>query len=808
MKQPFTEPFKWICGQVIGWILLLWLGPLASQAQAPTQLVRGRVYSSDQLRPLAGASVTLVGTALGTTTDEQGRFRLPAVPVGRYQLTVSYVGYEPTVMNELLVESGKEQVVEVRLQPGATQLGEATVKGNRPDRGISAENITAEQVLRLPATYLDPARLATAYAGVVNTNDQANNISVRGNSPNSLIWRLEGVEIVNPNHLSNAGTIGDRPTASGGGVNILSAQLLGTTRVLTGAFPAEYGNTTAGVMDMSLRAGNNERHEFTAQAGLIGLDVAAEGPLSKRTGSSYLVNYRYSFTGLLGLMGISFGGEDIRFQDLSFNLVFPTRQGGRFTVFGVGGNSSNDFNARPQAEQEVDKDRYDIIYKSRMGSAGLTFTQPLGQRWLWRSTLVTSANRNTRDQMRALSDSVRIAATSFGSDGRHTWFNSLSYRLSEQHRFTAGLYVVRWYGASFGFNGPMNVVQSDYNYYKTNYRKAAWQIEPYLNYQWQPIKQVTVDAGLHVNRFTLNTASHSLEPRASVRWAVRPGHTLSFAYGRHSQIQQASTYLVNSYSPDHPLLNNPNNSLGLTKADHWVLNYTRQLNSASYLKAEVYWQGLFNVPVANRGFSMNGEIFTGFSVLNQIDLLPPGQNWVALANAGRGRNRGVELTYQKYLSKNYYVLASGSLYEAQYQLADGIWRKSRFDGRFATNLTGGKEWSLSRKSNNQTWGLNGRVSYLGGFRDRPVDAVSSQTSGATVYSSADYTVQLPNFFRTDVRVYWRKSKTRYNRMLALDLQNLTNARNVAYSYFDALQGKVVRQYQLGTLPILSYRWEF
>ncbi|GAB3921010.1 TonB-dependent receptor [Larkinella terrae] len=781
-------------------LFLLAFLALTGFSQTPTQTIRGIVYDASQSRPLVGASVTLKNlqtgnTSSGTITDDQGRFRFANVPIGRHQLTVSFVGYETSIINEVLVESGKEQVLEVNLQPGVTQLGEATAVGTRTDRTISAEHITIEQVLRFPASYLDPARLATAYAGVVTTNDGTNINSVRGNSPNSLIWRLEGVEIVNPNHQSNAGTIGDRPTASGGGVNILSAQLLGTTRFLTGAFSPEYGNTVGSVMDMSLRPGNNERHEFIAQAGLIGVDLAAEGPISKQKGSSYLVNYRYSFTGLLGALGVTFGGEDIRFHDLSFNLNFPTKKGGRFTVFGLGGTSSNVFNPLAEAVQEQDKDRNYITYKTRMAAGGLTYSQPIGSRLLWKTALVVSANSSSRNQ--EFPGSPRFQADYQMDDqtgSRSTLTSSLNYRINERNSVKAGLFLTYADNSVDILRGSAPLVTSSANNTLFAGSLHGWMVQPYINYQWLPVDKVTVNAGLFYNTFTFNK-SQSLEPRASIRWEVLPGKALSVAYGLHSQQQLPQVYLSKSRLPTPPIYNNE--SLGFTKAHHLVAGYTHQLSPDSYWKMEGYSQMLFDVPVS----SLPGS---NFSALNLIEAYVD----QPLINAGKGRNRGVELTYQKYLSKNYYVLVSGSVYESKYKAADNIWRSTRFDGGFTSGVTAGKEWTKSRETRSRIWGVNGRLSYLGGLRDRPIDPVLSKQASTTVYGSDVFSVRFPNYFRADLRVYWKKSKARYSRTLSVDLQNLTSAQNAFYSYFDAFQGKVVQKYQLGLIPVINYRWEF
>ncbi|MDB4443674.1 carboxypeptidase-like regulatory domain-containing protein, partial [Saprospiraceae bacterium] len=280
-----------------------------------TQTIRGYVYDGYTHNPLQGASVSLVKTQIGTTTDLEGTYRLDEVPVGRYSLQISFVGYETLTIAEILLESGKELVLEIALKESSSSLTEVVVKSTTPnlrDKILpSAEVLSIEETLRLPATFYDPARLVLSYAGVATNNDQANHMIIRGNSPNNMSWRLEGVEIVNPNHTSNAGTSSDRPSRNGGGVNMLSAQLLGNSTFMRGAFSAQYGNALSGIMDMNFRKGNNEKHEFTGQIGVIGIDLAAEGPLFKKNGATYLINYRYSTLGLLGSAGVDLGDEAI-----------------------------------------------------------------------------------------------------------------------------------------------------------------------------------------------------------------------------------------------------------------------------------------------------------------------------------------------------------------------------------------------------------------------------------------------------------------------------------------------------------------
>ncbi|HHS95012.1 MAG TPA: TonB-dependent receptor, partial [Phaeodactylibacter sp.] len=251
-------------------LLTTFFFPIRLHAQeVPTQVIRGTVVDAFTKTPIEGASLVLRGgqSMKSCRSDSLGRFRLEEVVVGRYTLDLSHLAYVSLEVPELLVESGKELILELLLEEKAANLQEVVVAGQRwrgsPLSTVSTQRITVEEVQRLPATFDDPARLIGSYAGVVNVHDGANHISVRGNSPNSTAWRLEGGEIVNPNHLADAGTSGNRPAATGGGVNLLSAQMLDYATLYSGAFPADYGNALGGIMDMYFRQGNDEKHFFT-----------------------------------------------------------------------------------------------------------------------------------------------------------------------------------------------------------------------------------------------------------------------------------------------------------------------------------------------------------------------------------------------------------------------------------------------------------------------------------------------------------------------------------------------------------------
>ncbi len=770
------------------WLLML---PFLTQAQELTQRIRGRITDADSGQPLAGATVFITQLERGTGTDSAGFFLLERVPVGRYDLSIRYVGFESIYVPELLIESGKETYLSLSMSPRSTEMGSIIVRATRSDLSSQAPTsvavLTNEETRRFPAAFYDPARVALAQAGAAGINDQANGISVRGNSPNGMVWRLEGIDIVNPNHTPNAGTFSDRVSAFGGGVNILSAQLLGNTHFLSGAFPADYGNALSGVMDMRLRPGNNQQHEFTVQAGLIGLDMAAEGPLSRNTNASYLINYRYSTIGLLSAMGLQLGDEDIRFQDIAFHLSLPGKGKTAWTAFGMGGNSVNLFAASRDPQDWIfQKDRYDIRFRSSMGAAGITRTQSLGQRGQWHTVLAVSALSSIReaDELNDQLEATRAEEDLYGQS-RLSLHSVLKYKIGSAHRFRAGLMLS-------ALDYDIHSLQRENQDTIAFGQGGGWLWQPYVTWSATLGPEWQLHAGMHTMYFAYNRRGNA-EPRVSLQWMADSRNRFSVAYGHHSQLQQPQLYFARLGGAD-------NSGLGLTKARHWVAGWYRRLSEVLQLHLETYYQQLYEVPVEAGGSGT-------FSALN----LAEGFTELPLINAGTGRNYGIELGLRQFVRNNWWWMGNASWYRSQYTGADGVLRSTRFDGRFAANGALGKEWRKEKQGGklNRVWGLSSRVVWQGGFRETPISEILSIETGSTQYRSDQaFSQRLPNYFRVDARAYLQRNRSGRNTMLALDIQNLSRHPNVAYRYFDTQQTRTITRYQLGIIPVLSYRLQF
>jgi hypothetical protein len=766
--------------------------PFHATAQSiPTQQLRGLVMDQVLQVPVEGATVTLAKLNRSTTTDEKGAFRFSGVPIGVQQLTVTYVGYKEATLDNINVNSGKETVLAIALENTIRKADVIIVKTNSKRNkplndmsSVSARAFTVEETQKYAAAVNDPSRMATGFPGVFATDDGNNNITIRGNSPTGLLWRMEGVDIPNPNHFSSTG-------GSGGGISILSAQLLSNSDFITGAFASEYGNALSGVFDLRLRKGNNEKREYTLQAGLLGLNGAMEGPLFKN-GGSYLVNYRYSTLSLLDKIGVPLEGGT-NFQDLSYNIYLPTRKAGNFSLFGFGGLSSQHTKALLDSVKWNGKaDRFNEKFISNTGAAGLTHSILLDDKTNLRSVVALSYNK-INDNVLYIEDDYSLSNEYLDNFKTKKWTvtSTLNHKFSTRSTLRAGAIAnfidFNYFQKSKAHeNAPLNEV--------INSKDATQTVQGFAQWQYKPFNLLTLNVGAHYLELLYNHTK-AIEPRASVKWQVDKNNSIAIGYGGHSQVQALGVYFAQTKSADGKI-SYPNKDLGLTRAHHYILSYQHSFSRNLAVKAEAYYQQLYKVPVSISDTNT-------FSVLNiQSEYITD-----PLANDGKGRNYGLELSVEKYLSNNFYYTVSTSLYQSKYTAKDGVERDTRFNGNYIANLVAGKEIISSNKL--KTFGINIKTIYAGGLRNTPVDVDRSVQEGYAIFRQKEaFTEQNPNYFRTDLRVSMKWNRSRLTSTLSLDIQNLSNRQNVQGMYFDSEKGKMVTAYQAGIIPVLNYKIEF
>lgn len=783
-------------------VWLLFISCLQSFAQNNTQSLTGTVIDKASERPLANVSVSIVGTRIGATTDSLGRFVLPAVPLGRHHVSFTYIGYKTVTIPEVLVTSGKQVILDVPLDQQIAALNTVTVTAGRTRKGMasnefagsSSRSFSMDDVTRYAGGRNDPAKLASNFAGVANTNDSRNDIVVRGNSPTAVLWRMEGIPIPNPNHFSTLGT-------TGGPVSALNTNALKNSDFYTGAFPAEFGNATGAVFDIGLRTGNKDKFEKTIQLNMFsGLEAMLEGPLSKsKNGSSFLVGYRYSFAQIGQSLGFDIGTEAVpKYQDLIFHLNFAKSKWGKFSIFGMGGTSSIDMIGADLDSTDLfanrDEDNY---FKSRIGVIGLKHTLDLGRNSYLRTMVSYSyvSNEGTGYQhFDSLPERVFLNDQSTVNTG---WrFSSfINSKISSRFTMRGGMLAE--------LNGLDTWVRTreDRPDWATirDYDGNAWLLQPYVQGKYRFTDKLSLNAGLHGIYYGMNDDA-AVEPRASLSYAIAGNQTLTFSYGLHHQQQPLPVYLYQERLPNGTY-DQSNRDLDFTRAHHYVIGYDWFFTRDWRLKAEAYHQSISHAPVERTP--------SGFSVLNSgADFTFPEK--AGLVSTGTGSNTGIEITLEKFFSKGYYLLATGSIFDAKYKGSDGIERNSTFNNKSVFNLLAGREWKMGRDGRN-AFTIDIKFTQSGGRYYTPVDIAASNATGYEQLDESRYNdLQFSNYLRFDTRfgIRLNSAKRKLSHTFYLDIQNVTNRDNVFIQRYNRTRKEVGVVNQVGFFPDILYRLQF
>ncbi|MCP4310870.1 MAG: TonB-dependent receptor [Bacteroidetes bacterium] len=762
-----------------------------ASSDIPTQTIRGQVTDRDSRSPLPFASVVLLNSnpMLGTTTDDNGLFQLDNIPVGRHSIQVSYVGYRDAVLSEILLGSAKEEVLSIEIAESTESIGEVSVSFKKGEplnsmATVSSRSFSVEETKRYPVSISDPARMAQVFAGVSITDDAKNEIVIRGNSPNWMLWRLEGIEIPSPNHFAEEGY-------TSGAVSILSTNMIGVSDFYTGAFPAEYGNALSGVFDIKFRNGNSHKNEFTVQAGLLGIDLSAEGPFKKGYGGSYLFNYRYSTFSILDNLNIEVSQNALPvYQDLSFKINLPTKKAGTFSFWGIGGFSHDDEKYLPDTTTETRLESgYRDFTKTAMYATGVSHTIFPDERSYLKTILSHSMSYSSETLERMdsrgglnmyLFDSLQTSALRISS----LYNRKISSRLTVR----TGLIV--------------NLL--DYNYYSQQ-RDEAGNLQEFLNSdghtnlfqgyvqtKYKLSDQLIFSGGLHYAYFALSN-DHSLEPRLGLTLELPGSQKLSFGYSHHSKNENLPVYFVEIEQPDGSI-SMPNLALKMTRSTHYIVAYDRMLGPDLNMKVEAYYQHISNLPVPNNPEKYWSPAFGG--------LFPND----TLTNLGVGRNYGLEFTFQKFFTNSYYFLVTSSIYDSKFKTAFDEWFNTRFSSNYINNFVGGKEfkWGESR-----LFGINGKIIWSGGKRMIPIDLPASIEEGEGVYKTDElYTIKTKDYFRFDVGLKLHFFKKKSTHVISLDIQNLTNRKNVWTEVYNPETQSLVDYTMTGFIPIFNYRVEF
>ena len=772
---------------------------LNAYTQTITQTIKGVVVDKQSQTPIPGAIIQVVNSnpLLGTNTNEQGEFKITNVPIGRLQIKIQVISYKEKYIT-INLNAGKESITNIELEESVIQGQEVVViaeqdktKTNNKMSTVSSRLFSAEEAARYAGSRNDPARMAANFAGVSGANDSRNDIIIRGNSPIGILWRLNGLDIPNPNHFGNAGS-------TGGPISILNNNTLDNSDFMSGAFAADYGNATSGVFDLKMRKGNDEKHEFLVQMGFNGFELGAEGPFNKKKNSSFLVNYRYSTLAVFKALNIDFGTGDAvpQYQDITFKTDFATEKFGKFSFWGIGGLS---YVALLESDKKSGQDIYgysarDTYFRSNVGASGISHTYLFKNNAYIKTNIGVSGQynniiadridtsfktpKNLKPEYRQTTKNIRYSV--------NTTYNK---KFNSRDFVNTGIYA-ELYNTLF--------VDSNDNFFGTNtfvtlrnYKGTTALIRGFAQWQHKFSDNLLFNAGIS-NQFFLLNNSNAIEPRIGLKYSINSKQSLSLGGGLHSQLQPIYVYFASDTINGKTV--ETNRGLDFTRAAHGVIAYDNSFAQNFRIKTEIYYQYIFTAPVKN--------FPSYFSALNLgADFNSPNVN--NLVSKGTGQNYGVEITLEKFYSKGYYLLFTSSLFESKYKGSDNITRNTAFNGNYVFNLLGGKEFKINQK---HVLSIDVRATYAGGKRFTPIDLEASKAEKDEVRDGTRaFELQYADYFRLDVKPGYRFNTKRVTHEFTIDIQNVTRNANVFQQSYDIKNQTIKTDYQLRFFVIPQYR---
>ncbi|SMO91876.1 Membrane protease YdiL, CAAX protease family [Saccharicrinis carchari] len=757
-------------------------------AQEITQTISGKVFDdmTNESLPFATIVAKSSDPLIGTVTDTEGNFVLENITVGRQAISISMIGYDTYEIKEIMVGSGQIINLNIGMNQSSTGLDEVVVRVNKSTAlnsmaTVSSRQFTVEETQRYAGGMDDPARLASSFAGVSNPSISDNGISIRGNNPDGLLWRIEGVEVPNPNHFANL-------TIAGGGLmSAISNQVMGNSDFFTGAFPAEYGNASSGVFDIKLREGNRNKKQYAFEAGILGVGAMAQGPMAKNSDASYIVNYRNSTMALLAPLLPSDAGV-LKYQDLSFKTNFPTKKHGTFTLWGIGILDGIINEAIDSTSWESDFDRDNSKTAMYMYATALSHKISLpGNTFLKTSAAFTGGGLDFSEERLNYDQEAHPQSKAENNTSCITLQSEITKRFNENHSNKSGL---RYAHHFYGLDVEESPAEGEMPVQIANQTGHTGFIQVFSQSKINVMPDLVLNAGINSQYLLLNKG-FSVEPRVGVKYRINPKHNLGFAYGIHSRMEQLSVYFasVNGSSP--------NKNLDFTKSSHYVLSYHTKITDDLHLNIEPYYQQLKHVPLAQTGY---------VSTLNNSNNLFFND---ALVSEGKGRNLGIDLTLEKFLSHGYYYMLTASVFDSKYTGADDIERNTRFNRNYVFNLLFGKEWQIRQ---NNILSANIRANYLGGNRIEPIDMEASMQQRDVVYGETGRNVAFSKKHDdlpvVSLTLSYRKNRTKYSSVWSLQVLNLNGAKEYARDFYNIKTNTLDTQYDDLVIPNISYKIEF
>jgi hypothetical protein len=479
------------------------------------------------------------------------------------------------------------------------------------------------------------------------------------------------------------------------------------------------------------------------------------------------------------------------YQDLNFKLNFPTQKAGIFSVWATA--LIDKYDARPEKDKdkwESIDDRQRSISDQTMAAGGISHRYFFGNNAQLKTTLAATYSEGKAGM--DIIDHSDNTTPYMASNNRYTnliFKSSFNKKFSSRFTNMTGVtYTKLLYDMTFDLAPHEgyaldNISQGDGN---------TDLISVYNSSLIGLSDKLDMSVGINTQTMTLNN-EWTVEPRASLRWQASSKSAFAIAYGLYSRMEKMDVYFIKTKGTAET----ENKKLGFTKSHHLMLTYNYRISDDMLLKIEPYVQFLYDVPVIAG---------SSYSVLNRRDF------WVEepLVNEGKGRNYGVDITFEKYLTKGLYYMVTASLFESRYRGGDGVWHSTRYNRNYIINGLTGKEWMLGRNKQN-VLSANIRLTLQGGERHAPVDekATMNDPDKEVQYDETKpFSKQLSPMFLTNLSVSYKINRKKVSHEFALQMVNVTGYEEFYGHHYNTKTNDIELYRGATKLPDISYKIHF
>ena len=729
-------------------------------SQEKTGSISGEVRDAITQQPLTGANVFVVGTTIGTTSDDKGYYVIKNIAPGKYHVKAAIIGYESSSNPDVVVMPQRNKMISFNLKASIIEMDVVTIQSDyfaKPTENVvSVRTLSPEEIRRSPGSAEDIFRVMQSMPGVATAGGKSAQMIVRGGSPDENLTLLDNIEIYNPIHFARTGE-------SMGIISIVNPALLEKVDFLTGGFPAKYGDKMSSVFDMTLQNGNKELYNMDVNTNIAGFGVTMDGPLVEN--SSMVFSLRRGFFDLLTSLLNKPAAP--RYYDAVGKITYDLDPNNRISL--VGFYYLDQIDKLGSTKESSALSKYDYLARDDYGSAmGLNWRSLISQRAFALTTVSFTGNGWTTRQGSETNRALR------GEDILEKEFtvkSELTYQFSPVLDLKIGGLVKMidsknesWTPEDTTRSGVI-IPAATISYTPDMTSKDAL----YMQSSYRIVQPVTIFAGLRFDRFALTNESN-ISPRLALSYRFLESTSLNLAWGKY--IQSPASYQI---SPD-PL----NLSLKSSTAFHYVAGLEHRLADDTRATVEVYHKELSNLVVD-----------------------PDSSN--LLLNTGSGYARGVELSLQKKFTDGFVGSASYS-YSVSKRRDNGTQAlyDFEFDRPHIINLIAGMEVG-------EGWQIGAKFQYASGNPYTPVVGAVMKNGVYYVVDGGYNSARYPAYHKLDVRIDKKFHFSSWTLTAYLDLWNIYNRQNVlSYSYKLDSGGIITTtpQYDFGLLPIIGLSAQF